>query len=84
MKVDTFEVYGQLIKRHGPNEPYRAEGDWEICMDDLAVEVERKSGGDKDENFGGFPERMFVFAGEDGNVIDDQDRGERMMKELGL
>jgi hypothetical protein len=83
-KVDTFEVYGQLLKRDGPNEPYHVEGDWELCLDDVVVEVVRKTGDGKDEHVDGDPTRMFVFAGEDGNIIEDQDRGEKLLKEVGL
>ncbi len=85
-KVDTFEMYGQLLKRAGPNEPYSGDGDWEICLDDVAVEVVRETGKGKSqgESFGGGAERIFVFPGEDGDVVEDQERGEELMKELGL
>ncbi|OAP57696.1 hypothetical protein AYL99_08434 [Fonsecaea erecta] len=43
-KVDTFELYGQLFTREGPSEPYRPRGDWELCLDDVAVVIVRKTG----------------------------------------
>ncbi|KIX99360.1 uncharacterized protein Z520_04936 [Fonsecaea multimorphosa CBS 102226] len=91
-KVDTFEMYAQFFERKGPSEPYLEKGDWEVCLDDVAVEIARKVGREKDDEDeyprGGSSEtelgRMFLFAGQDGDFIDDQERGERLMRELGL
>ena len=86
-KVDTFEVYGQLLERDVQNGPLHVAGDWEVCLDDVAIEVVRKSGHDEEEaeedEVVEEPITQFVFVGENGNVVLDQERGERLMKELG-
>ncbi|OQU98503.1 hypothetical protein CLAIMM_04279 [Cladophialophora immunda] len=85
-KVDTFEVYGQLLQRAGPNEPYLVQGDWELCLDDVAVEIVRKTGRDEhqDSQETRNPRRVFVFADEDGSAIGVQKRAEKLIRELGL
>ncbi|KAJ9606816.1 hypothetical protein H2200_008826 [Cladophialophora chaetospira] len=83
-KVDTFEVYAQLLKRSGPNEPYSVVADWEICLDNVVVEIAKKAGDKDDEEAGGASVRTFVLAGENGEVLDYQDEGQKLMKELRL
>jgi hypothetical protein len=81
-KIDTFEIYGQLLKRNGPNEPYLEAGDWEVCVDDVDVQVVRKvPQPGEGESTGTASGRLFMFPGSDEDLILSQEDGEKLMEE---
>ena len=90
LSMDTFEIYGELWTRKGQNEPWHLNRDWELCVDDISMEIVKKTGKDEDEGettnteVGEEFRREFVFFDEDGDGIVDRERGERLARELRL
>lgn len=84
--VDAVEIYGELYRKKKDGQTFRAEGDWEVCLDDVEIEIVGRSGHatavDEEEVVDSVFERSFVTVTADGTLDFDQAVGERIWKEL--
>lgn len=87
--VDTFEVFADFFIWDDEKELWRPQGDWEVCVDD--VELEMVKGGQGVDVDGGLDARnagqrggeLFLTVSDDGDVIvGDQVLGRHLWDEL--
>ncbi|KAK4946396.1 hypothetical protein LTR10_014594 [Elasticomyces elasticus] len=82
--VDVFEAYGELYRRNEEDNAWRVEGDWQLCLDDIVIDVVENSApaaGD-DERVQDRVEGRFVTVTANGSLDYDQDVGEKMWREF--
>ncbi|KAI1610068.1 hypothetical protein EDD36DRAFT_422139 [Exophiala viscosa] len=83
--VDVMEVYAELLRRDEEGTAWRSDGDWQLCLDDIVIDVVEKSPAATegvDEEVEGRFEGMSVTVTPDGSLEYNQAACERILKEL--
>ncbi|KAK5226605.1 hypothetical protein LTR47_008833 [Exophiala xenobiotica] len=93
--VDIGEVVADLYRWDKAKHRWYLVGDWEVCLDDIEIEVvQRGKKRDKEEeeeedgsiledtDTQGRESRLFMTVTEDGRLIDDKERGEKLWREM--
>ncbi len=85
--VDVLEVVADLYRWDEAKQSYRIDGNWQVCLDDIEIEVvqpKKKEEEDESmlESMQGQETRLFLAVAEDGRLIDDKERGEKLWREI--
>ncbi|KAK5190494.1 hypothetical protein LTR99_008831 [Exophiala xenobiotica] len=92
--VDIGEVVADLYRWDKAKHRWYLVGDWEVCLDDVEIEVVqggKKRDKEEEEEDGSILEntdtqgresRLFMTVTEDGRLIDDKERGEKLWREM--